>query len=210
MFRKRKNVIGRFLYNHSTHHLMKIALFGAHGTGKTTTIKLIQERFPDYFYVGEFARHQAQSFGYSSPWQIEKEVGEAVLEPMLMNSFAVIDPKANPLLGQNHVVLDRSPIDYYAYYLTERKTEQDHGIEKLLKSMAQHYSSLIDRFVYFPIGIFPLQGDAMRPESISYQETVNRNMVKAIGELEISPEKIHQLRAVEPQERAEEIIALLK
>ena len=75
--------------------------------------------------------------------------------------------------------------------------------------MAKHYSSLIDIFVFFPIGVFPLIKDEMRPGSKEYQIKHNANMIRAFEELKIPKNKIHLLKSKSVDKRVEEILELI-
>lgn len=182
-------------------------MFGAHGTGKTTILDNIKKMHPEYFYIKEPIRHQTTAFGYKTPWEIEKEVTEAVYEIMNMNFFSVIDKECNPYLKpEKTVIIDRSPIDVYAYYLAERKEKLDYKIENLLKNMALYYNGLIDLFVYFPIGKIPLIGDEMRPDDPKYQKKVDKYMKKSIKELNVPNDKIYTLNSISIGDRVNEVL----
>tara|TARA_Y100000310_G_C20522026_1_gene734150 strand:- start:32 stop:601 length:570 start_codon:yes stop_codon:yes gene_type:complete len=187
---------------------MITALVGAHGTGKTTVFKVIKERHPDWLYFTEGVRHQVPAFGYESPYEIVDEIGIGAFELMNVNSWSVIDPGVNTLLrGDESIITDRSVVDNFAYYLTLRQ-EPFEG-EQLLRNMATHYASLVDTFVYFPIGIFPLIGDSMRPQDEEYQRRHDANIKIAFQELGVPQEKIHMLEAISVEARVKEILVRL-
>ena len=147
---------------------------------------------------------------YQSPYDLVVDYGIGVFEVMNINSWSVIDQKVNPLLNNAvPIITDRSAVDNLAYFLTEQRTSQDKVVEPLVRAMAQHYASLVDRFVYFPVGVFPLVGDEMRKRDVEHQEVVDRNVIRALQELGISEKKIYRLRAETIEERVREIEQLI-
>ncbi len=189
---------------------MLIALIGSHGTGKTTVFDAIKKIRPQWQYFSEGVRHQVPAFGFTDPHQIVGEIGIGAFELMNINSWSIIDPQVNSLFNRKiPTFMDRSPIDNYAYYLT-LKGENDVKFEKLVRGMAKHYAGIIDLFVYFPIGIFPLKGDDMRPDDKEYQKRLDQNFREALKELGIPESKIYALKAITVKGRVEEILALTK
>ena len=114
-----------------------------------------------------------------------------------------LDPKQD-------IVTDRSSVDNYAYYLSLKKSKQDLAAEKLIKGMAKHYASLVDIFVYFPTGVFPLEGDKMRPSDVRYQLKVDKNILRAFSELGVKRSRIHTLKSANLNDRLEEVLKLIK
>ena len=191
--------------------IMIIALIGSHGTGKTTVSEAIKSNHPEFLYFTEVVRKQIPAFGYKTPYEIVDDVGIGVFEVMMINSWSVIDPKVNTVLDTNKIIItDRSAVDNYAYYLTLRKKEIDGKLDTLVKRMAQHYTSLVNQFIFFPIGIFPLVPDEMRPADITYQENMHENIKQALLDLGVPNEKIYHLQTSEVTNRIKEVISLIK
>lgn len=196
---------------------MITALVGAHGTGKTTVFNVLKERHPEWAYFTEGVRHQAPAFGYGSPYHIVEEVGIGAFELLNLNSWSVIDPAVNTLLDpERRVVTDRSAVDNYAYFLTLKRQTDDPQlqeinarVEPLVRKMARHYASLVDRFIYFPIGKFPLVGDDMRPADTEYQQQMAREMGFAFHSLNVPQIKIHTLEALTIDDRVEEVLQVI-
>lgn len=189
---------------------MLLSLIGSHGTGKTSVFKVLKEKHPEWQYFTEGVRHQVPAFGYQSPYDLVADHGICVFEIMNINSWSVIDSRVNPLIGSNMpIITDRSAVDNLAYFLTEKRTQRDEVVEPLVRAMAQHYASLVDRFVYFPVGVFPLVGDEMRKSDLTHQMDVDQNVVRALQELNISEVKVHLLQAKSIEERVEEIERLI-
>lgn len=189
---------------------MLLALVGSQGTGKTTVFNKIKEIRPEYQFFTEGVRHQTLAFGYKNPYEIVDDLGIGVFELMNINSWSVIDPKLNTILNsKENIITDRSSVDNYAYYLCLRQTEPDFGSERLIKSMATYFASLVDVFVYFPLTSIPLVGDDMRKDSKDHQKSVDVNITTAFKELNVPQAKIYTLKAVDLDERVREVLQLL-
>jgi len=189
---------------------MILALTGSHGTGKTTIFEAIKAGCPDYLYFSEGVRHQVPAFGYSDPHKIVDEIGIGAFELMNINSWSVIDYKVNTALDlKTTIITDRSSIDNYGYYLTLKNKSVDSKVEKLVKNMARYYASLIDIFVYFPIGVFPLKADNMRSGDEDYQNRLDENIMKTFSEFEVPQSKIYRLKPTTVEERVNEILKLI-
>lgn len=187
-----------------------ISLIGSHGTGKTTVLNKIKEQRADFRYFRESVRTFVPALGYVSPWEMARECGIGPFELMNMNSWAVMDPSQNSVLQPNDTIItDRSAIDNFAYYLTLRVGLTDFDVEEQLKRMAQYYASLTTKFVYFPIGIFPVSGDEMRPGDSDLQRRVDENMLRALQILNIPEQKTHLLKATTIDERTKEVLEVI-
>jgi len=186
-----------------------MSLVGSHGVGKTKVYNLIKERNPSWQCFSEGVRHQVPSFGYEDPYKILDEIGIGAFELMNINSWSVVDPKVNTTLDPRiNILTDRSSVDSFGYYLALRKSQADFDVGGLVKGMAKYYASLVDIFVYFPIGPFPLKGDKMRPNDKEYQKLVDEKILVAFKELGVPESKIHRLRSVKIDERVEEVLKL--
>ena len=189
---------------------MLFSLIGAHGTGKTTVFNALQTQHPEWQFFSEGVRHQIPAFGYRTPYELIDDVGIGVFEAMNINSWSVIDPQTNPLFNPDTItVTDRSALDNCGYFLT-LKQKSDARLEPLLRKMVTHYASLTNHWIYFPIGVFPLVGDQMRPEDISYQQALDLNIRRALHELKIPPEKIHFLSSPDLEGRIGEVLTIIQ
>ncbi len=189
---------------------MVIALIGSHGTGKTTVFEALKQSKPEWLFFSEAVRHQSRVFGYHDPYQVTEKLGIGVFELMNINAWSVIDPLVNSALNPEKIIItDRSAVDNYGYYLAMRETEFDAKIETLLRGMAAHYASLVDIFVYFPIGKFPLQGDELRKGSVLHQSEIEHGIQGALCELNVVHNKLYYLKSTTVHERTEEITHLI-
>jgi len=191
---------------------MHIALAGSHGVGKTTVFDLLRERRPDAAYFSEAVRHQMPAFGIGHPIDdVCRIYGIGAFELFNMNAWSVIDPAVNTLLTESRlIVTDRSAVDSYAYYLAMRETSVDALLEPLVRAIARHYASLIDLYVHFPIGIFPLHGDDMRPADDSFQREIDKCFVEALDILGVPKTRVHTLCATDPIDRANEVLSFMR
>lgn len=190
-----------------------IGLSGTHGTGKTSTLESLQKENLDWMFLHESARHVARSFKYSDPLAIRTDVGEGVLIVLLLECFKVLDPEYNPSIKKESVVvIDRSPLDYWAYYLELRDAsyEPDMQVENLIRNMVEHYLSFFDKIVYFPIDTIPLKEDDMRPSDDIYYGNVDTQLQSSFIEFGVPSSRIYNLESVDLFGRTREIIQLCK
>jgi len=189
---------------------MIIALIGSHGTGKTTVFNRLRTELPASHFFSEPVRHQMPKFGYKNPYEFIEKHGIAAFELMNMNNWNVIDPAVNTSLHESRLLVERSAVDNYAYYLALRSTEFDYSAESVLKRMAQYYASLVDLFIYFPVGKIPLKADQMRKSNREYQLTVDRHIRQILDEFDIPGHKIYEVQGLSVGERTAEIMRLLE
>lgn len=190
---------------------MRIALTGTHGVGKTTVFEQLKFLCPEAAFFSEAVRHQMEAFGFGHPINdFCRTYGIGAFELMNMNAWSVIDPAVNALIATKRLVItDRCTVDSLAYYLAMRSTVFDTVLEKPVLSIARHYASLYDRFIYFPCGTIPLAGDDMRPDNVVFQRKVDECLWQAFDLLGVSKERVHRLQAVDVDSRIDEILALL-
>ncbi|WKZ29535.1 MAG: AAA family ATPase [Patescibacteria group bacterium] len=190
---------------------MLVALTGTHGVGKTSVFEPLKLLCPEAAFFSEAVRHQMKAFGFGHPINdFCRTYGIGAFELMNMNAWSVIDPAVNTtLLPGRLVITDRCAVDSIAYYLAMRSTVFDSVLERPVLSIARYYASLYDRFVYFPCGVFPLVGDAMRPADAAFQQKVDACLWQAFDLLEVPERKIHRLQATDLDGRLNEMLSLL-
>ncbi|MBI2548771.1 hypothetical protein HYW21_05465 [Candidatus Woesearchaeota archaeon] len=74
--------------------------------------------------------------------------------------------------------------------------------------MARYYASLVDVFVYFPVGNIPLRGDNMKSADKEYQTLVDEQILVAFKALKVSESRIHRLQSVSVDGRVKEVLGL--
>lgn len=182
-------------------------LIGSHGTGKTTVYQALKERKPEYTYFSTPARYLLPRLGYSTTERAARDAGRGALQLMMMNSWTLTDPaQNNALKPTDTVVTDRFAIDTLAYYLMYRETPSDFAIEKIITNLARHYCALATKFIYFPIGTFPVKGDEMRPSDEASQKQIDEQMKQILAGFETPETRIHRLKSTTVDERVKEIL----
>jgi nicotinamide riboside kinase len=188
---------------------MIIALIGSHGTGKTTVFERLRQEVPNAQFFTEQVRHQLPKFGYDNPYTLIQQNGIAAFELMNINSWSVIDPDANTTLDERRIITERSAIDNYAYYLTLRESKFDYEAETVLRNMARYYASLVDLFIYFPVGKIPLTADKMRKDDIDYQHAVDKNIRKTLKDFGIGGDRVYHIQSKDIDRRMQEVLDVL-
>ncbi len=190
---------------------MHTAFIGTHGVGKTTVFERVKSLRPDIACFSSAVRHQLPAFGLGHLFRdVCPRFGIGAFQLFNMNAWAVIDPKLNSLLEPGrHVLTDRSVIDSMAYFLAMRDTFIDMFVEPIVQAIATHYARLYDLFFYFPHGLFPLVGDAVRPSDVAFQKRVDDCIPQALELLGVPPSKVHRLVATSIEARVEEVLARL-
>lgn len=190
---------------------MLVALTGTHGVGKTSVFEPLKFLCPEAAFFSEAVRHQMKAFGFGHPINdFCRTYGIGAFELFNMNAWSVIDPEVNTLITTKRLVItDRCTVDSIAYYLAMRSTVIDSLLERPVLSIARHYASLYDLFVYVPRGVFTLVGDEMRPDDVVFQKRVDERISQAFELLDVPPSKVYRLTATSVEDRVKEVLALL-
>jgi len=116
---------------------LKIAISGAHRTGKTTLIEKLQEALPEYTC-------------YMEPYFSLEEEGYVFAENPTVEDYTIMLEHSIDQIyssGEN-VIFDRSPLDFLAYM----EVVKDYGFDmQQLYNKAQVAMNEIDVVVYVPI-----------------------------------------------------------
>ncbi len=188
---------------------MITALVGAQSTGKTTISRELQRSLPGFAFFAHNTKHQVQEFGYRDIHQLIGQVGAGVFEVISMNAWVVTDASANNMLPRSaDAVLNQSVIENYAYFLALGTTEADRSLYTLVHQMAKYYTSLIDQFIYFPVGNDQLD-EKLLPYDQALQKAVDQNIWRVFRELGVSEDKIHMLDATDINGRVTEILGMM-
>jgi len=190
---------------------MVTSLIGTHGTGKTTVFRELKQARPDWQFLPSPTRHQMKAFKYNDPYKLVDTIGVGQFQLMNMNAWSILDPQVNTALDiTKPVITDRSAVDNFAYYLRLREFFSDFRLDCLLTEMARHYISLIDRFIVFPMGVFPLPDDrTIRRLHLSLQKDVDHKIKEVLEKFQVSSDKIYHLQSINVKDRVREILALL-
>ncbi len=181
---------------------MKIAIIGAHGTGKTTIIDYLKRDFPDYYFYGDIFRELATKLGYTRPREIVEESGISVLVSAALNAYHDIDTR-------KRVILDQGPVVMMAYYYTHLNRLNE-KTNRFIENLARHYTSKIDLYIYFPIGKIPLISDEMRPVDLDFQHAVDRMLKYSLDALAVDKSRIYKVSSIGIHERVEEVKGIIE
>lgn len=177
---------------------MIVAIIGSHGVGKTSTINKIKERCPKWLYISESTRELIPELGFHNPYEFVDKYGIAFYEAIIMSQWSCLKLLQNN--KQNHIILDRSPIDNLAYYYLHR-TNDERIYENIILNLAQYYLHFIDELIYFPTGIFQLTPDPM--QKIETQEDLNCIIVNLLKQFS---KKYYIVSSTSIEDRTKEII----
>lgn len=144
---------------------MRIALTGTHSTGKSTVLKIIQEKyqtkFEDYFFFGSLARTLAVSGR-----KINEDIDDDTQNKIFMDHIENLNNK--------NMITDRCLLDPYAYTLYSYRQGK-------LWSTWKHYRNRIETLVkekydyifYFPSYVSTLEKDGVRSDNEKYREDID-------------------------------------
>jgi predicted ATPase len=104
---------------------MKVAVSGAHGTGKSTLIAGFLERRPEYLDEPEAFETLADDIGLSE--------GD---EPTVEDLRALLEFTVSVLTTHTaeHVIFERSPVDYLAYAAASRRARSAGSVVDFLET----------------------------------------------------------------------------
>lgn len=146
---------------------MRIAVTGAHGTGKTTLSKLIAGKLK-YRFIPE-AAFQA----YQAGFQLNEKTG---IEAELWIACRQIELEM--AAGENWVS-DRCLVDTLAYI--HHFSRGDNAMLNVASRIALPRIKLYDLVLYLPSGEFPIEDDGFRSTDQDFQAQADR-MVQAVLE----------------------------
>ena len=135
------------------------SICGSHGVGKTTIINKFKVAYPNYIYIDEATRTVMPELGFKNPYDFVDQYGIAYYEAVIMSQWSalpLITEKAN-----SPIILDRSPVDNFAYYKMLRK-DNEKKYEVILERLCRMYCKYIDVYLFIPTGVFELVPDSMQ------------------------------------------------
>ena len=134
-------------------------MVGAHGVGKTTLVKSLENDLPDYEFV----------FSLSRGILIDSKVSESIQEKILDESYK----RYITLLYRKNLLQDRGILDnyVYAYFMYKRGDIRRSLLEKSFRLLCESLPNY-DYFLYLPREI-PLEADHFRSGDIEYQKAID-------------------------------------
>lgn len=172
-----------------------IALIGASGTGKTTTLERVRQLRPEWKFLTEATRDLVPILGYDTPWAIVDEFGIAYYEAIMLSYWNVLTQ-----LHSEMVLIDGSPLDNFAYYLICRRGNEVR-YEKILRKMCEFYSKSISRYILFPVGVFEFVHDEMRV--VDLQREHDQALRSICSDFQVT---FYELKSISVEDRAHEVI----
>lgn len=150
---------------------LKIAISGSHGTGKTTLLNRLNRRY-DINMIPEITRKLGDR-----GFEIGKDGNNAL-------QLALCAKYTEHIEGNDEFVMDRCPIDSYAYTWINYKDGKDISdhVESFVMEHTAKYTRRFDVVAYCPIE-FELEDDGVRPQEERFQERVADQILRLLKKL---------------------------
>jgi deoxyadenosine/deoxycytidine kinase len=155
---------------------MKIALCGAHGTGKTTILNLMLSEYPDLTNISGVMRNFWKAHGIDDFEKLPADIRTSFQKHALLGQIKMEDQA-----GQSFIT-DRSVMDYLGYcVLSSDMSKVDLELyEYLVAERLKHYT----KFIYFPVE-FEATQEALRADiktrnklATILEELIDRHITK--------------------------------
>lgn len=171
---------------------MRIAVSGAHRTGKTTLIENLREALPDYEYKPEaYYELEEQGFSFSDVPRYEDYL--MMLEFSIEQIFSSV----------HNVIFDRCPVDYFAYLQSVSKKNNDE-IHSMYNRVHEAMNE-IDMVVFLPIEKNDLIG-CVESELPELRAKVNESIKELIRGFNLNKIEVTGT----PDERITKVISSIK
>lgn len=176
---------------------MRIGMTGAGGTGKTTVLNILTERYPDIPVLPSPIRSVYARWGINEEDQEKMSFEEKLKlqEDIYQTRFATEDEYGHSFIS------DRTVLDHFCYQqircyaaMTQEMLDQK---RKQIKQNMKKY----DLICYFPITFTP-QGDDIRYGNPVYQNMIDNFIFGEINKLGLS---VLTVKAGSPEDRADYI-----
>lgn len=118
---------------------MRISFSGAQCTGKTTLLRALEGKLPDYKIQNESVRYLVKNYGF------DIEAANTDLQ------LALLQWQTMALYNNDNVLLDRSFIDstaYMLYYHKRGNPEVPGGVYNYIMDIAEKLTKKVDLFVF--------------------------------------------------------------
>ena len=155
--------------------MMRLAVSGSHGTGKSTLIAAFLGKRPEY-------RHEPEAFETLGDDVELAESGKptaAALRALLDYTLAAVESHAS----DSSVVFERSPVDYLAYAAASRRAWRGEAVAEFLSAYVPLVRASLrglDLIAYLPVS--PDGPEARPGESAGFRRRVDRQLRRALLE----------------------------
>jgi len=183
---------------------MRVAFTGAQGTGKTTLLKALKEKFPEYAMHDEIVRNLNKRY----PMGISRE-GTDYTQAMISNEH--LNLAAYSFYNEHNAFFDRCIVDSHSFAIDmyDRMFISENAIlysKHIFDTIFQYFP--YDLIIYIPPTI-KLVEDGVRDTDIEYQQTIDKIMKNQLEEIDKSRVCIHTLRALSVKHRIEVVEFLI-
>jgi len=153
--------------------MIKLALCGAHGTGKTTILNDLSEIFTTIPILQRSVRSFWEDCGVEDFEKLPSDIRAQFQKHQLLNQL-----RREDIEGQNGFLTDRSVVDYWGYtVLSSNMSDPDLGLYKeLIRSRLLQYSHV----VFVPV-MFEVKNERLRA-NIETRKEVEQIMKSLIQE----------------------------
>ena len=183
---------------------MRVAIIGAHGTGKTTLARGLAQAL-DMHLIDEAARIVAHDLGYT-PATIPDELAVVFQQ-------AILDEQIDEEAARDAWVSDRSVVDNMAY-LVAQVERLNIPVATVLDYHRRAYPRLehYDALVFVPI-MFELELDGERHADVAFQDLIEETILDILDELEAAghdlARRTYTVESIMPADRVAEVVAYL-
>lgn len=159
---------------------MKIGFTGAGGTGKTTVLNVIAERFPDVPILGSPIRDVYKRWGIS---EIDQEK-MSFDEKLKLQEDIYQTRYAKEIEYGNHFISDRTILDHYCYQQIRCYDAMDQEMFDQKTSEIKENLLSYDLIFYFPI-TFKQSGDDVRYANPVFQNMIDNFIIASLIKMKI-------------------------
>ena len=182
---------------------MKIALCGASSTGKTTlAIKLLENPFIKDFVSKLISVDGRQLLDLMGCNKMDKMNGNQTKE----YQFKYFRNKIKSEYNQSNFITDRSYIDIASYWIVRDTFDASEKEQNKLLGPCRKLSNSYDLHFYMPFGLIEFEKDGYRPESIAFNQKIDKQIKLFLEKWDILHCKIE---AVDIRERVETVITTI-
>jgi deoxyadenosine/deoxycytidine kinase len=184
----------------STSNMLKIALCGAHGTGKTTILKDLASLYPNTPVLSRSVRTFWEDCGVEDFEKLPRDIRTAFQKHQILNQLKREDEE-----GADGFLTDRSVIDYWGYTLlsSDMSTPDIDMYKSLVQARLKNYTHLI----FIPI-MFDAQNERLRAD-VSTRGRASSIMESLIHET-LQPHEFLTITKLPHSERLQEITSFIE